>query len=239
MASNHASREAEDNPNTFEARRELELRAGRARVEERSRAMVDAGRLEGKQFDRALRDAELSLREDDEKRLRLLDTAATFNKVEADRAGAEVIDQAQTELEAVQHIADRNEPILDYRREAIIEKLQGDADPKAAEQVTTDVVTAQAVNQPTVLANNAGVETVDVPLNASTLRDHELALARTVVPDDKHVPKTRKQAEKVARGKVPPATKVVKEQAVVTQDDPEKNEAVQIVRAASDDILGD
>lgn len=239
MASNHASKEATDKPNRFESRREAELAAGRRRVEDRSAALIKAGRADGKQIERSFKDAQRGLDEDLKKREELLDTAKSFTQREADRAGAEVIDQAQTELEAVGHLANNDEPILDYRRQANVERLKDGADPQAATEITTDVVTAQAVNQPTVLANDAGKETEGRPLNVTDQPDSALALNIQQTPEDKHVPKTQAKARKTAKAKVPPAEKVVKEQAVVTQDKPEKNEAVEIVRKAPDDALGE
>lgn len=223
----------ERRPTNVEEQRLAELQAGRNRFAERANFPGNPTDL-GAHVKRA--DQERNA--DEERRRGLLYATPIYDQATRDIAGAEVADQAQTELEALQHLADRNEPIIDFRRERLIERQQGDADPAAATATTMDHITAQAVNQPTVLAHEAGQNTEDQPLNTSGRADNTLALDRQQKPSDAAVPKTRAQAVRVAKGKTPPAAKVVKEQAVVTQDDPEKNEAVAIVAKVPNDVMG-
>lgn len=218
------------------AKREAEMQAGREKVAQN----MAASRLAREQADQLFRHADERLKEDEAQRERILDTSVAVDKREHDQAGAEVIDQAQTALEAVQHLADRQEPILDFRRANRVERLvDPTVDTAAAQELVTDHVTAQAVNQPTVLASEQGEETVGRPLNYSggDFTDQELALASLPTPKDKHVPKTRPQAEDIAREKVPETERVVKEAAIVSDQALHRNEAIDIVRAAPDEAL--
>lgn len=229
-------------PMTMDDRRKAELDAGRARFDERSQG-VDA-----KVRTQMLRRGEDEHRESEDHRKAVYgEQEDAVAKRERDRSGAEVQDQAQTQLEALLHLANREEPIIDMRRQTLIERLEGDADPGEAEDLTTDHVTAQAVNQPTVLANERGQETENQPLNttigmAGTDRpDEHLAQDQVKMPTDRETPKTRSDAEKVARGKVPPVEKVVRAGATTNDPDPKTVDkgAVPIVRSAASDILGD
>jgi hypothetical protein len=219
---------------TFEDRRRAEMEAGRSRVVER----MQSSQVDDPNFNDRVKAAERQLKEDDKRREELFNAEGLNGQAVHDRAGAEVIDQAQTELEAMGHAADRVEKIITWPQQLEMERQEGNADPDLATTITTHHVTAQAVNQPTVLANEAGIETEGRPLNTTlgpsgaSFSDEALALDRQEAPSDKVVPKTRKAAEKVAKGKVPHARKLVKEQAVVTQYDPDKNEAIDAVRRA-------
>lgn len=218
------------------AQREAELQAGREKVREN----MAASHLARAQADRLIRDADAQIEEDMQRREQILDTSVAVDQREHDQAGAEVIDQAQTMLEAVQHLADRQEPILDFRRANRVDRLEDPtADPKAARDLAVDHVTAQAVNQPTVLASERGVETENRPLNDTDgmFPDAELALPVLPTPKDKHVPKTRPQAEEIADLKVPEAERVVKEAAIVSDQALHRNEAIDIVRETPDVAL--
>ena len=226
---------AEDMPLTWLDQRELEMAAGRARIQERE-GQLKANRSHAEEIRR-----EEARKQEEEDNNRLAEARDGFisNRVELDRAGAEVADQAQTELEATQHTADRKNKVIDREHENMIEALDHpDVDTALAESITRDVVTAQAVNQPTILANNRGVDTETKPLNVTKhpvsggeWEDDALALDRQVKPSDATVPKTRPKAEKVAKGKVPPVKQVVKQDF--------EPDAVKIVRATDDDILGE
>lgn len=150
------------------------------------------------------------------------------DKAVADRAGAEVIDQAQTMLEAVQHMEDREFKIMTLEHEQMVEQeLPRDGD---ATNATVAQVEFQAVNQPTPLANAIeGQDTENKPLNTSGMEERFLSQDRIPVPADRHVPKTQEQASKLSKPKVPPAKKVVK--ADNTKD------AVEVFNAADDDVL--
>jgi hypothetical protein len=230
-----AETQVEDRPHSFENRRKMEMEAGRRRVQER----MSAAGQKSSEFKDHFKRAEDEIKADEERRERLFNDTPAIDKAEADRAGAEVADQAQTQLEAVQHLADRNEPIIDFRRERIIERLEGDADPRGAEEVTRDLVTAQAVHQPTPMASMKGLETEDRPLNNSDFRDEELALDRVTTPDDQHAPKTEEQAREVAAAKVPETEAVVVAGwHLGPGDNPEKVEqVVDLVRSADDLVL--
>lgn len=185
----------------FENQRLAEIEAGRARVAE----LHDA-----KDFKRLQRDAEVALEEDMERRRQLYEEVSSVgDKAALDRAGAEVADQAQTELEAVLHLGDRVEKVVTNERQTTLERLEGDADTTEATLITVDHVTAQAVNQPTILAHDDGQNTEERPLNTSGFPDEVLSPSLQV-PEDRVVPKTRKRAEAVARGKVPPTEEIVR-----------------------------
>lgn len=229
-------------PLTMQDRLKAELDAGRARFEERSKG-EDASLL--KQMRKR---GEEEHRESEEHRKSVYGAQEeAISKAERDRAGAEVQDQAQTEMEALLHLADRNEPIIDMRRQTLIERIEGDADPQGAQELTTDHVTAQAVNQPTILANERGQDTENQPLNTTIglagtdIPDDKLANDQVEMPTDRETPKTRAAAEKVAKGKVPPTQKVVRHGATSNDPDPRTVDkgAVPIMRAAPNDILSD
>lgn len=187
---------------TFLTQRELELQAGRTRLKAIAEA---AGPQAGKDLTRHLKDNERQLKEDLEQRDRILTSPGTADNLLRDRSGAEIVDQAQTQLEALGHLADREERILTLDQQLAMERFEGPVDPEEAEAMSADAVTAQAVNQPTVLANNAGIPTEDRALNKTGL-----PVAQSEVPSERHVPKTRQRAEKIAKGKVPPIQKAVR-----------------------------
>lgn len=205
------------------ATRAAEIDTGRARFMERHKSSHDIKKL--------LKEAD-HVESEEKKRLKTVAEGVFSNPVR-DRAQAEIIDQAQTELEAVQHLADRERKIITLAQELEVEALEGDADPKAATEVTTDLVTAQAVNQPTVLANERGIKTEDRPLNLTHFADHELS-AGTIIPSEEIVPKTRKSAEHIAKVKVPATEDVVKP--VVTHED--ADEVIAFVKGTKKKING-
>ena len=190
----------------FEQRRFAEMEAGRARLREIAQA---AGHDE-KLLNKRIKDAEEEIKEDERRRDELLNFRPT-NIADRDRAGAEVADQAQTELEAILHTADRAEPILTSPHQIAVEELEHpDVDTKRAEVLTTDMVTAQAVNQPVVLANERGVDTESKPMNPHGFEEDIIDPRMfTQMPEEKHVPRTRAKAEKISRHKVPRAEAVV------------------------------
>jgi hypothetical protein len=190
-----------------EQQRQAEIQAGRDRVHETMGRMHDT-----KHYSEIKKRADAQIKEDEERRHQLLTAPGLGDRARLDRAGAEVADQAQTELEAVTHFADRRHRIILGEHSNAVERLEHeDADPKLATQTTLNEVTAQAVNQPTPLANEQGRDTIDRPLNNTLFLDHELELDRPgITPEDRHVPKTREQAEEVARVRVPDAEQVVR-----------------------------
>ena len=189
----------------FEQRRLAEMEAGRARLRELTQA---AGHDE-KALAKAMKNADEVIKEDERRRDELLNFRP-INAADRDRAGAEVADQAQTELEAILHTADRAEPILTSEHQIAVEELDHpDVDTKRAEVLTTDMVTAQAVNQPVVLANEQGVDTESKPMNPHNFDESLIDTRLVTMPEEKHVPRTRKKAEKVSRNKVPRADAVV------------------------------
>ncbi len=183
-------------------RREAEMATGRAAFEERNGKSAEHTK-------RLLKEHEEMIKEEEARVAELNSTPSLGDRAARDRAGAELIDQAQTMLEAVGHNADREVTIVTRFQQTEIEKLEGPADPAKATAMATDHVTAQAVNQPTVLASEQGTPTEDRPLNLTDFRDSELSPA-TPVPADKFVPKTRRKAETVSRQKVPSADAIVK-----------------------------
>jgi hypothetical protein len=197
-----------DEAPNFEQRRLAEMEAGRARLREIAQA---AGHDE-KLVNKRIKDADEAIKEDEERRDALLNFQP-LNVVDRDRAGAEVADQAQTELEVILHVADRAEPILTAAHQHAVELLDHpDVDTKRAEEMTTDVVTAQAVNQPVVLANNRGVDTESKPMNPQDFEEDIIDERMfTQIPEEKFVPRTRKKAEKISRHKIPRAEEVVVE----------------------------
>src|SRR4051812_25057325 len=150
-----------DTPNSADARREAEMNLGKQRTHEALKNLkVDDREL------KRLQQANREQLEEDEQRRADVAGESLADKAERDRAGAEVIDQAQTQLEAVGHLKDREEKVLSYDQQRAVEELDG-TDNKGAEAITTDLTTAQAVNQPTVLAANAGQDTENQPLNTT------------------------------------------------------------------------
>lgn len=221
--------ETEAGKSSSMSRREAEIELGRKRFNERHDA----------------KDRKVAIKEVDEaeaERRKELEEAANRDdaatKRERDRAGAEVIDQAQTELEAVQHLADQEETVITREDEDELERLLGNADPAAAQAVTKSLVEAQAINQPTPLAAAKGQD-VSKPLNTSGRADEDVALDRQGLPEDRHTPKTQAQASKVAKGKVPAPKEVVGPGKVVNDDDPSTVKAVKVARAQPDSILDD
>jgi len=194
-----------DEAPNFEQRRLAEMEAGRARLRELSQA---AGHDE-KALAKVMKNADEAIKEDERRRDELLNFRP-INAADRDRAGAEVADQAQTELEAILHTADRAEPILTAEHQIAVEELDHpDVDTERAEVLTTDMVTAQAVNQPVVLANEQGVDTESKPMNPQNFDESLIDTRLVTMPEEKHVPRTRKKAEKVSRNKVPRAGVVV------------------------------
>jgi hypothetical protein len=211
-----------------EDRRKAEIEAGRERFLERSKL----AEISSKEVHAQQKIGDMQLNEDLQRRDEILNAEPDYSKAARDRAGAEIVDQAQTALEAVQHLADQEDRILTVEQELAIEALtHPNADPDRATAITTDMVTAQAVNQPTVLANNEGQNTEDQPLNNGPFSDAELSQA-TPIPDEKHVPKTAARARLIAKKKVPDASEVV----VPGWHQPDHNEnenvAVDAVKAA-------
>lgn len=188
---------------TFMSQREAELNAGRARIEERLGQINDKNAAEHSR--RLMKETDKLNKEDLDRRDELLNAPGVEDKMIRDRAAAEIVDQAQTQLEDILHRANRSLPITTVADQLLAERLERNTDPGAATDATTDLVTAQAVNQPTVLANNAGIPTEDRALNTTGLPVDPIA-----IPDERHVPKTRKRAEKIAKDKVPPAEDIVK-----------------------------
>lgn len=188
---------------TFMSQREAELSAGRERVQER---MGNSEKTDKRHMQRLFKDADREREEDERRREEILNATGLEDKAVLDRAGAEVADQAQTMLEALGHLADREEKITTVFQQREMEALEGNADPDAATEMAVDATTAQAVNQPTVLANNAGVPTEDRALNVTGLT----TVAPLPIPDERHVPKTRKRAEQIAKAKVPSAQELVR-----------------------------
>lgn len=195
-----------DEAPNFEQRRQDEMEAGRARLRE----IAQAAGHDDKILNKRIKDAEEVIKEDEKRRHELLNFRPT-NAVDRDRAGAEVADQAQTELEAILHTADRAEPILTSAHQIAVEELDHpDVDTKRAEDLTTDMVTAQAVNQPVVLANERGVDTESKPMNPHDFEEDIIDPRMfTQMPEEKHVPRTRGKAEKISRHKIPRAEEVV------------------------------
>src|SRR5215207_5614881 len=195
-----------DEAPNFEQRRLAEMETGRARLRELSQT---AGHDE-KALAKVMKNADEAIKEDERRRDELLNFRP-INAADRDRAGAEVADQAQTELEAILHTADRAEPILTSEHQIAVEELDHpDVDTKRAEVLTTDMVTAQAVNQPVVLANERGVDTESKPMNPHGFEEDIIDPRMfTQMPEEKHVPRTRAKAEKISRHKVPRAEAVV------------------------------
>ncbi len=195
----------------YDDRRRAELEAGRARLQELHEAARKAGVKDSDEKDlkRRFRDADEEIKEDERRRDELLNFRPG-NAIDRDRAGAEVADQAQTELEAVLHNADRQETIIAAAHQIAVEELDHPTvDEKRAEVLTTDMVTAQAVNQPVVLANEAGVDTESKPMNPHDFDEGLIDPRLVTMPDEKYVPRTRKKAEKISRHKIPRTSEVV------------------------------
>jgi hypothetical protein len=213
----------------FDAQRKAEMEAGRARLQE----LHDAAGHKGPDLKHRFHDADKAIKEDEKRREELL-TFQPGNQAERDRAGAEVADQAQTELEAVLHNADRMNQIIASDHQIAVEELDHpDVDTGKAEELTTDMVTAQAVNQPVPLANERGVDTETKPPNPHDF-DESLIPDRLVqMPEEKYTPRTRAKAEKISRHKVPRAETVVRDGWHDGRgEDP--NAAIKAVHAAKD-----
>jgi hypothetical protein len=216
---------------SFSRQREEEMKRGREAVSSR---MARGGGV--KDFARMKKEADARLEEDEERRKLILENPeVAADKALRDIAGAAVQDQAQTLHEAILHLADREEPILDFRRQRAVDELEDETvDLQAARDVTTDMVRAQAVNQPTVLASEEGQETEDKPLNTTLFADSELSFDRVVLPPDELTPKNVEQADEAAEGMVPSPEQVVGDGKVSNDDYPETVEAVEVFEAAPD-----
>lgn len=207
-----------------DAQRRLEIEAGRARV-------AESMKLTGVN-DREMRDkfklADEELKRDEERRFRLLNDPGMPDKVQLDRAGAEVADQAQTQLEAALHLADREEKIVTGFQQEAAEKLES-VDVDGVQQASEEAIVAQAINQPTPLANERGLPTEGRPLNTSDFADDELELTRVETPEDRMTPKTKDQAEDFAVARNPDPREVVRpgwhepEKALAAEELPERN----------------
>lgn len=188
-----------------DAQRRLEIEAGRARVAENMKLTGVNDREMREKF----RLADEELKRDEERRFRLLNDPGVPDKVQLDRAGAEVADQAQTQLEAALHLADREEKITTAFQQEAAEKLES-VDVGEVRQASEEAIVAQAVNQPTPLANERGLPTEGRPLNVSDFADDELELARVITPEDRMTPKTMEQAEDFAVARNPDPREVVR-----------------------------
>jgi hypothetical protein len=212
----------------LDAQRRAEMDAGRARLQE----LHDAAGIKDPDFKNRLKDSDETVKEDEARRHELL-TFAPGSQAERDRAGAEVADQAQTELEAVLHFADRQEQIIAGEHQSQVERLDHrTVNIDKAEQTTTDAVTAQAVNQPVVLAHPDGYDTAK-PLNPQDMEEHLIPDRLVRAPSERYAPRTREKAEKVSRHKVPRVEQVVK-QGWHEGKGPDPDAAVKAVRAAKD-----
>jgi hypothetical protein len=211
--------------------REAEMERGRQLSRERSALRGDV-----KDFQHRVKEADARIKEDEDRRhSTIIEPVTAGDKELRDITGAAVQDQAQTLHEAILHLADRQEPIIDFRRQRRVDLLEDETvDTAEAHEIAVQAVLAQAVNQPTVLANNQGQETEDKPLNISLFADDELALTRVVLPPDELTPKTRDQAEEAAVGMVPEPERVVGDGKVSNDDNPETIEAVDVFCAAPD-----
>jgi hypothetical protein len=219
---------ARDESPSQDAQRQAEMAAGRARLAELHKT---AGHAE-KDLHRRFRDADEEIKEDERRREELLNFRPG-NKEERDRAGAEVADQAQTELEAVLHNADRHDTIISSEHQVAVEELDHpDVDTGLARDVTTDMVTAQSVNQPVVLDSEAGKDTTKPP-NPHDFDESLIDPRLVTMPEEKFTPRTRKKAEWVSRKKVPnPETVLV--DGWHDGKGPEPDAAVKAVEKAGD-----
>lgn len=188
-----------------DAQRRLEIEAGRARVMEIARN----SKVPDKDLNQRFKLADAELKADEERRHRLLHDTGVQDKVALDRAGAEVADQAQTQLEAALHLADRDDKITTAFQQERAEKLES-VDVGEVAQASEDAIVAQAINQPTPLANERGLPTEGRPLNVSDFSDDELELARVETPEDRLTPKTKPQAEEFAIARNPDPEQVVR-----------------------------
>lgn len=215
---------------SFEDNRLAELSVGRARLEELSKNREDH---DEKDFKRRLRDADEQIKEDERRRDELLNAAPMAAGADRDRAGAEVADQAQSELESVIHNADRQERILTAGHSISVELLEHPTvDMGKAEQQSMDLTTAQAVNQPVVLAEQAGEDTSKV-LNPDGWPEERIDERLVAIPPEKYTPRSRKKAEELARKKTPDAETVVRE-GWHEGKGPDPDAAVKAVRKARD-----
>jgi hypothetical protein len=187
-----------------DAQRRLEIEAGRARVREIARTSNTDDDL-----DRRFKLADEELKRDEERRHHLLHNTGVQDKVALDRAGAEVADQAQTQLEAALHLADRDDRITTAFQQEAAERLES-VDVGEVAKASEEAIVAQAVNQPTPLANERGLPTEGRPLNVSDFSDDELELARVETPEDRMTPKTTAQAEDFAVARNPDPEQVVR-----------------------------
>jgi hypothetical protein len=213
----------------FTQKRELEMNRGREVSRERA---ARAGQI--KEFQGFVKEADARFKDDEERRRGIIETPETaHDKALRDIAGASVQDASQTLHEAILHLADREEPILDFRRQRRVDELDDPTvDLKAAHEVATQAVVAQAINQPTVLANEEGKETENQPLNVSLFHDDELSMGRVVLPPDELTPKTHDQAVEAAEGMVPAPERVVGDGKVSNDQYPETVEAVEVFEEA-------
>jgi hypothetical protein len=211
--------------------REAEMERGRQLSRERSALRGDV-----KDFQHRMKEADARIKEDEDRRhSTIIEPTPAADKTLHDIAAAAVQDQSQTLHEAIIHLADRQEPIIDFRRQKRVDLLEDETvDTAEAHEIAVQTVLAQAVNQPTVLANNQGQDTENRPLNISLFADDELALTRVVLPPDELTPKTRDQAEEAAVGMVPEPERVVGAGKVSNDEDPASVESVDVFCAAPD-----
>jgi hypothetical protein len=194
--------------------------------------MARAGRL--KEYSQLQKEADAQ-RKEDEERIKLLREGPGFDKDLHDRAGACVQDQAQTALEAVLHLADQEEPIIDLRRQRAVETLEDNTvDLGLAQEVTLETVRAQAVNQPVPLANEEGKETEFEPVTGPGAEGFAVNNDAVVLPPDELTPKTVAQAEEAAEGLVPDVERMIGDGKVSNDLDPASVESIDIFEAAPD-----
>lgn len=224
----------EINFGSVENSRQAEIEAGRARLREmhnfRERSAEDEGQRE--------QDIDAALQEDERLRYERLTAMGTADKAKLDRAASEVVDQAQTQLEAALHFGDRRdrfpeEPRITAAGVAVPEnhvqgRIQTRSQQRAIEdlafdnpdnvnmdlvqETTRQIIMAQAVAQPTPLANARGLPTEGRALNISEFADVELDSVHRAeaIPTDRMTPKTPEQAEQFASERTPWPADVVK-----------------------------
>jgi hypothetical protein len=229
MSAAHAHERAPIVSPSLDAQRQAEMEAGRARLQELHKS---AGHKDA-DLKHVFSEADKVIKDDEKRREELL-MFQPGNQAERDRAGAEVADQAQTELEAVLHNADRQTQIIASAHQIAVEELDhSDVDTGKAEELTTDMVTAQAVNQPVVLANERGEDTENKPPNPHAFDESLIPDRLVTMPEEKYTPRTRAKAEKVSRHKVPRTETVVRDGWHEGKgEDP--NAAIKAVHAAKD-----
>jgi hypothetical protein len=95
----------------------------------------------------------------------------------------------------VLHNADRHDTIISSEHQVAVEELDHpDVDTGLARDVTTDMVTAQSVNQPVVLDSEAGKDTTKPP-NPHDFDESLIDPRLVTMPEEKFTPRTRKKAE--------------------------------------------